>query len=55
MIDFGLRGTKADKVWCCEPAKESDLDIAPNPKLSPRFGESTWSRLFCAFDVPRRR
>src|SRR5437588_11527371 len=29
-----------------KPASKSGLDIAPNPKLSPRFHESTRSRLF---------
>jgi transposase len=36
---------KADISWSGEPATESGLDIAPNPKLSPRFGESTQGRL----------
>src|SRR5207244_2996562 len=36
---------KADCSWSGEPATESGLDIAPNPKLSPRFGESTQGRL----------
>jgi len=43
---LSLRGTKAVKPWSGKPAKESGLDIAPNPKLSPRLGESTRSRLF---------
>src|SRR3989449_8374547 len=36
---------KADISWSGEPATESGLDIAPNPKLSPRCGESTQGRL----------
>src|SRR2546428_508570 len=52
---LSLRRTKAGIAWCLKPAKESGLDIAPNPKLSPRFGESTRSRLFHTFDVLRRR
>src|SRR3989440_11406923 len=52
---LGLRRMKAGIAWCLKPAKESGLDIAPNPKLSPRFGESTRSRLFHTFDVLRRR
>src|SRR5215471_18909524 len=43
---LSLRGTKADLPWSMKPANESGPDIAPNPKLSPRFGESTRSRLF---------
>jgi len=46
MIQLYLRGTKADNLWRIKPAIKSGLDIAPNPKLSPRFGESTRSRLF---------
>src|SRR5438128_746909 len=46
MIQLGLRRTKADSPWSIEPALKFGLDIAPNPKLSPRFGESTRSRLF---------
>jgi hypothetical protein len=46
MIQLGLRGTKADLPWSMKPAIKSGLDIAPNPKLSPRFGESTRSRVF---------
>jgi hypothetical protein len=46
MIHLGLRGTKADLPWSIQPALKSGLDIAPNPKLSPRFGKSTRSRLF---------
>src|SRR5437016_5571979 len=42
---LGLRGMKADISWSGEPATESGLDIAPNPKLSPRCGESTQGRL----------
>src|SRR5256886_2056195 len=42
---LGLRGMKADCSWSGKPATESGLDIAPNPKLSPRCGESTRSRL----------
>src|SRR5216110_229047 len=42
---LGLRGMKADCSWSGKPATESGLDIAPKPKLSPRFGESTRSRL----------
>src|SRR2546427_11724745 len=41
---LGLRGMKADISWSGEPATESGLDIAPDPKLSPRFGESTQGR-----------
>src|SRR2546425_2511961 len=52
---LSLRRTKAGIAWCLKPAKESGLDIAPNPQLSPRFGESTRSRLFHTFDVLRRR
>src|SRR5947209_20324744 len=52
---LGLRRMKAGIAWCLKPAKESGLDIAPNPQLSPRFGESTRSRLFHTFDVLRRR
>ena len=43
---FSLRGTKAVILWIGKPAEQSGLDIAPHPELSPRFGESTWSRLF---------
>jgi hypothetical protein len=43
---LSLRRTKADGPWSMKPATESGLDIAPNPKLSHRFGESTRSRLF---------
>ena len=46
MIQLYLRGTKADIPWRIKPAIKSGLDIAPNPKLSPRFDESTRSRLF---------
>jgi len=46
MIQLGPRRTKADIPWSIKPAIESGLDIAPNPKLSPRFGESTRSRVF---------
>jgi hypothetical protein len=46
MIQLSLRGTKADFPWSIKPAIKSGLDIAPKPKLSPRFGESTRSRLF---------
>ncbi len=46
MLWLDLRGVKAVKEWSREPAKESGLDIAPNPELSPRLGESTRSRLF---------
>jgi Transposase len=46
MIHLDLRGTKADLPWSIKPALKSGLDIAPNPKLSPRFGKSTRSRLF---------
>src|SRR3989442_15290079 len=42
---LGLRGMKADCSWSGKPATESGLDIAPNPKLAPRCGESTRSRL----------
>src|SRR5438034_8597569 len=42
---LGLRGMKADISWSGKPATESGLDIAPNPKLSPRCGESTQGRL----------
>src|SRR5437763_6211522 len=42
---LGLRGMKADGSWSGKPATESGLDIAPNPKLSPRCGESTQGRL----------
>src|SRR5438128_1521678 len=52
---LSLRRTQAGIAWCLKPAKESGLDIAPNPQLSPRFGESTRSRLFHTFDVLRRR
>src|SRR5262249_39590033 len=41
-----LRWKKADRPWSMKPANESDLDIAPNPKLLPCYGESTRSRLF---------
>jgi hypothetical protein len=44
-IQLSLRGTKADFPWSIKPAIRSGLDIAPNPKFSPRFGESTRSRL----------
>ena len=50
-----LRRTKAVNVWSNKPALKSGLDIAPNPKLSPRISESTRSRLSLAFDVLRRR
>jgi transposase IS116/IS110/IS902 family protein len=30
----------------CAGRSQSGLDIAPNPELSPRFGGSTWSRLY---------
>jgi hypothetical protein len=46
MIHRDLRGTKADLPWSIKPALKSGLDIAPIPKLSPRFGQSTRSRLF---------
>ena len=46
MIQIDLRGTKAGTPWSIKPAIKSGLDIAPNPKLSPRFGESTRSRVF---------
>ena len=46
MIELSLRRTKADSPWSTKPALKSGLDIAPNPKLSRRFGESTRSRLF---------
>src|SRR5215475_3594564 len=46
MIHLDLGGTKADLPWSIKPALKSGLDIAPNPKLSHRFGESTRSRLF---------
>ena len=46
MIQLGLRGTKADFPWSMKPAIESGLNIAPGPKLSPGFGESTRSRVF---------
>src|SRR5438046_10085634 len=36
---------KADISWSGKPATESGLDIAPNPKWSPRLGESTQGRL----------
>jgi transposase len=36
---------KANNPWSRKPVIESGLDIAPHPKLSPRFGESTRSRL----------
>ena len=42
---LSLPGTKAGCAWCDEPAVQSGLDIAPNPKLSPRSGERTRSRL----------
>src|SRR5881409_3243460 len=42
---LGLRGMKADISWSGKPATESGLDIAPNPKWSPRCGESTQGRL----------
>ena len=42
----GLRRTKADSPWSIKPASKSDLDIAPNPKLSHRVQESTRSRVF---------
>src|SRR5215469_17532937 len=45
-----LRGTKAGNPWSAKPAEQSGLDSAPNPKWSPRFGESTQGRLI---DVPR--
>src|SRR4030095_10366337 len=44
---------KAEYPWSIKPAVKSGLDIAPNPKLSHRFGESTRSRLFSPFDVFR--
>jgi len=37
---------KADISWSGKPAGESGLDIAPNPKWLPRFGESAQGRLF---------
>jgi transposase len=43
---LSLRGTKADLAWSGKPAEEFDLDIASNPKLSPRCGESAQGRLF---------
>ena len=43
---LSLRGTKAVCPWSGKPAIQSGLDIAPNPKLSPRFGKSTQGRLF---------
>lgn len=43
---LSLRGMKAGNLWCGKPAKQFGLDIAPNPKLSPRLGESTQGRLF---------
>jgi hypothetical protein len=46
MIHCGLRGTKVGSPWSIKPALKSGLDIAPNPKLSPRFGERTRSRVF---------
>src|SRR5262245_17938081 len=41
-----LRWTKAESPWSIKQAIKSGLDIAPNPKLSHRFGESARSRLF---------
>jgi hypothetical protein len=55
MIQVDLRGMKAGFPWSTKLAYKSGLDIAPNPKLSPRFGESTRSRVFHLFDVLRRR
>jgi hypothetical protein len=52
---WSLHGTKAVYPWSHEPAAQSGLDIAPHPKLSPRFGGSTQGRLVFFFDVPRRR
>ena len=43
---LSLRGTKAVNPWTSESAIKSGLDIAPHPKLSPRFGGSTQGRLF---------
>ena len=43
---LSLRGMKAVGPWSGKPAKQSGLDIVPNPPWSPRFGESTRSRLF---------
>ena len=43
---LSLRGTKAVGPWSGKPAEQSGLDIVPNPQWSPRFGESTRSRLF---------
>jgi Transposase len=40
-----LHRTKANNPWSRKPVIESGLDVAPHPKLSPRFGESTRSRL----------
>ena len=54
MIQLYLRGTKADNLWRIKPAIKSGLDIAPNPKLSPRFGENA-KQIVLAFDVLRRR
>src|SRR5437870_3655186 len=52
---LSLRRTKAGIAWCLKPAKESGLDIAPNPQWSPRICESTRSILCHTFDVHRRR
>jgi hypothetical protein len=52
---LNLRRTKVSNVWSRKPAFKSGLDIAPNPKLSPRIRESTRSRLFIVFDVLWRR
>jgi len=49
---IGLRRVKADLTWSSKPANEFGLDVASNPKLSPRFGESTRSRLFFSFRCP---
>ena len=44
------RGMKAEDLWSGKPAKQSGLDIASNPQLSSRFGESTQDRL-CYFSM----
>jgi hypothetical protein len=50
-----LRGAKADNHWSIKPAIKSGMDLAPNPKLSPRFGESNLEQSVSSFDVLRHR
>jgi transposase len=48
---LSLCRAKAVTLWSEKPATQSGLGIAPNPKLSPRFGESMQGRLL-HFSMP---